>query len=109
MGGARIAVVVEVAVRDEDAADVAEREAGAGEACVQGVPALFGADARVEEGDAAALLLDDVDVGGSARLGERHRNRNPLNPEASQTVDHLSFFTSSDNSGSALKRSATRP
>ena len=108
--GARVAVVIEVAVRDEDAADVAERKARRGEPCVNGVAAFLGADAGVEERDTAVFFLDEVDVGGSARLGKGHRHRNPAHPEAGEARRHsLSFFTSSVSSGSTLKRSATRP
>ncbi len=107
--GARIAVMVDVPVADEDAAHLAEGEAELVEAGVERVAAILGADARVEERDAAALLLDDVHVRRPTRLGERDRNRDPVHAEAGQGMRHLSFFTSSVSSGSALNRSPTRP
>jgi hypothetical protein len=72
--------VIDVAVADEDAADVSEREAESGETVLQRLATLARADARVEEGDAAALLFDDVDVRGSSRLDERDRHRNAEDP-----------------------------
>ena len=67
-----VAVVIEVAVRDEDAADVAEAQASLGESVFEGFLAFARADAGVEERDTALVFLDDVDVRRPARLGERH-------------------------------------
>src|SRR2546428_10964756 len=67
------------------------------------------ADAGVEQRHAAVLLLDHVHVRRTARFGERDGDRDPVNPEAGVGARHFSLFTSSVSSGSALKRSATRP
>ena len=64
--------MIEVAVRDEDAADVAEAQATLGESVFERFLAFARADAGVEQRDASALLFDDVDVRRPARLGERH-------------------------------------
>jgi hypothetical protein len=104
-----IAVVVDVAVGNEDPPHVAEREAEGGEAVLDGSAPFARADAGIEERDAAASLLDDVDVRRPARLGERHRHRNAVDPERGEHLCYFSFFTSSVSSGSALNRSATRP
>ena len=110
MRGARVAVVIDVAVTDEDPPDVPEGETELPESGEKRVAPFPGTDAGVEKGDAAALLLDRVRVGGPACLGERDRNRDPVNPETRQSGGHpLSFFTSSVSSGSALKRSPTSP
>src|SRR5437660_11675209 len=70
--------------------------------------ALAGADARVEQRQPSAILLDDVHVRRTARLGERHRDRDAMDSEGGEAA-HCSFFTASAISGSALKRSATSP
>ena len=110
LGGARVPVMVDVAMADEDPPDVPERESELAESGEQRIAPFPGTDARVEEGDAAALLLDRVHVGRPARLRKWNRNRDPLNPETGERGRHpLSFLTSSVSSGSALNRSPTSP
>ena len=110
LGGARVPVMVDVAMADEDPPDVPERESELAESGEQRIAPFPGTDARVEEGDAAALLLDRVHVGRPARLRKWNRNRDPLNPETGERGGHpLSFLTSSVSSGSALNKSPTSP
>ena len=80
--GARIAVVIDVAVADEDAPYIPKRKPQFFEAFFQRLAALARADARVEERDAAVRLLDHVDVGRPARLGKRDGNRDSRHAES---------------------------
>src|SRR4051794_1675012 len=103
----RIAVMVNVTVRDEDAPDLAQRPPDLAESGEEGVAALFRTDPGVEKRDPAIRLLDDVDVRRSPGLDEGDRHGNAR--DAERREGHCSFFTASASSGSALKRSPTRP
>ena len=107
---ARVAVVIDVSVRDEDAADLSQTAADGAKSGEQRVASLARADPRIEQGETAAVLLDDVDVRRAARLSERHRYRDATDPEPiEERGAHPSFLTASLISGRALKRSATNP
>src|SRR6266849_5358391 len=106
--GARIAVVIDVPVGDEDAPHLAQAASQRAKTGQQRIASLAGADARIEEGQPSAVLLDEVDVRRPPGLGERHRDRDAMDAEGGEAA-HCSFFTASAISGSALNRSATRP
>ena len=104
----RIPVVIDVPVRDEDAAHLPQAAAQRLESGEQRSAPFPGADARIEKSDPAAVLLDDVHVRRPPRLGKRDGHGNAMDAESSE-ARHCSFFTASAISGSALKRSPTRP
>ena len=108
--GARVPVVVDVAVRDENPPHFSQAAADGAKTREQRIAPFARPDSRIEQREAASVFLDDVDVRGAPRFGERDRHRYTTDAELIEKRGaHPSFLTASLSSGSALKRSATSP
>jgi len=105
--------MIDVTVGDHDAGHLVEAASQPAEALLDGGHALVGAEAGVEQQDAAPGVLDEVEVHRAARLRERHRDRNPVDSEVREVgLGHRAYFeafTFAASSGSTLNRSPTSP